>query len=107
MRNKRRSKALRSFTSQVIGDWFSVVFFVAILFVPVLFMLRGCTDTVGATRVLRQQGYTDIEITGWRPLMAGKDDVYSTGFRARSVSGETVTGAVTGGLFKGHTIRLD
>ena len=39
--------------------------------------------------------------------MKAKDDAYSTGFRATSPGGEVVTGAVTGALFKGSTIRLD
>lgn len=60
-----------------------------------------------ATRILRQSGYTQIEITGWRPFAAGNDDTFSTGFRAKSPSGETVTGTVTSGWFKGGTVRLD
>lgn len=67
----------------------------------------GFTQSDEATRILRQSGYTDIEITGWRPFMAGKDDTFSTGFRAKSPSGEVVTGAVTSGWFKGSTVRLD
>ncbi len=60
-----------------------------------------------ATRVLSSQGYTKIEITGWRPFMASKGDLYSTGFRAKSPAGVIVTGAVTSGLLKCSTIRLD
>jgi hypothetical protein len=38
--------------------------------------------------------------------MKSKDDWSSTGFRATGSTGQTVTGAVTGGLiFKGYTIR--
>jgi hypothetical protein len=61
-----------------------------------------------ATRILSSQGYTEIEITGWRPLMGSDSDTYSTGFKAKSPSGQIVTGAVTSGVFfKGHTVRLD
>ena len=60
-----------------------------------------------AVRILSQSGYTEIEITGWRPLMAGKDDTFSTGFRAKSPGGAIVTGAVTSGWLKGSTIRMD
>jgi hypothetical protein len=67
----------------------------------------ACSDPSAATRVLKAQGYTNIEITGWRPWMAGKDDAFSTGFVANSPSGERVTGAVCSGLFKGSTIRCD
>lgn len=75
--------------------------------VGVLLFPNGCSQPEEAMRVLSAQGYTEIEITGWRPTMAGEDDVYSTGFRALSPNGTEVTGAVTSGMFKGHTIRLD
>lgn len=72
-----------------------------------VFILASCTDQDGAERTLRQAGYKDIEITGYRPFMKSEDDTYSTGFRATSPAGYQVTGAVTGGPFKGNTIRLD
>lgn len=69
---------------------------------------RACTDSESALRVLRAQGYTKVEITGWRPFAKGKDDFYSTGFRAVAPSGEVVTGTVTSGFwFKSSTVRLD
>jgi hypothetical protein len=68
----------------------------------------GCVDTEGTQRVLRQQGYTEVEITGWRPFAAGKEDFYATGFRAKAPNGEITTGTVTKGfLFKGATVRFD
>lgn len=67
----------------------------------------ACTRPEQATRILSQSGYSEIQITGWRPMMAGQDDSVSTGFRAKAPNGQPVTGAVTGGLFKGSTIRLD
>ena len=70
-------------------------------------LTTGCTRSDDATRVLAQQGYTEIQITGWRPFAKSKDDVFSTGFRAKSPNGTPVTGAVTRGWFKGSTIRLD
>ncbi len=74
----------------------------------VLITPRACTQPERATRLLEQQGYTEIRITGWRPFMAGKDDEFSTGFEATAPNGERVTGAVTGGLlFKGATVRFD
>jgi prepilin-type N-terminal cleavage/methylation domain-containing protein len=68
----------------------------------------GCTDPVGASRVLENSGYTDIHITGYRYWIKGHDDHYSTGFEATAPNGAHVTGAVTSGIFgKGNTIRLD
>lgn len=57
-----------------------------------LLALAACTDDDNATRVLQQSGYTQIKITG---------------FEAVSPAGAQVSGAVTGGPFKGNTIRLD
>lgn len=72
-----------------------------------LLTATACTQPDKAKRVLEQAGYTDIQITGYRPFMAGKDDTFSTGFRAKGPTGKVVTGAVTGGVLKGSTIRLD
>ena len=69
--------------------------------------LTGCTRPQQATRTLENHGYTEIQITGWRPFMAGEDDTFSTGFRAKSPGGRYVTGTVTSGLLKGSTVRLD
>lgn len=80
-----------------------IVVFVSWLFVAP----HACTDKSGAIKTLENQGYTDIQITGYRWFMSGRDDVYSTGFKARSPNGKDVSGAVTSGIFKGSTIRFD
>lgn len=92
MKNLKASKRKRGSaagSTALLGKWFSL----------------SLPDQ--AMRVLSQAGYTQIEITGWRPLMAGKDDTFSTGFRAKSPSGAIVTGAVTSGPLSGSTVRLD
>ncbi len=69
---------------------------------------QGFSKPDDATRTLSSAGFTEIEITGWRPFMAGNGDTFSTGFRAKSPSGDIVTGAVTEGLWgKGKTVRFD
>lgn len=82
-----------------------------IVTILVVFLLLGACGLFQqqdrAKRVLEDQGYTDVEITGWRPFMADRNDTFSTGFKAISPSGAKVTGAVTGGFLKGSTIRLD
>ncbi len=81
-------------------------FIAVILLVAVLF-LGGCgSDPVGAEKTLRISGYTEITITGYR-WFSGNDDAYVTEFKARAPNGEMVTGVVTSGVNKGHTIRLD
>lgn len=69
--------------------------------------ITACTDGPNAIRVLKAQGYTDIEMTGYRYGMGGEGDTYVTGFRAKSPAGVEVTGAVCSGFLKGSTIRLD
>lgn len=78
----------------------------AIVILIVLAYIFPTTDPAGTKRILEDQGYTSVEITGWRPFSRG-NDVYSTGFRATSPAGKTVTGAVTRGWMKGGTIRFD
>lgn len=75
--------------------------------VALFLMSKGCSRPDHARKVLEDQGYTEIRITGWRPFMAGEKESHSTGFEAISPSGKEVSGAVTGGLFKGSTIRFD
>lgn len=79
----------------------------AICLVVLIGLGTGCTKSGETIRVLEQSGYSNIEITGWRPFAKSEDDFYSTGFRAKAPNGETVTGTVCSGFFKGNTIRLD
>jgi hypothetical protein len=70
--------------------------------------LASCADVSGATRALEDQGYTNITIEGAGWYGCGKDDTYTTKFRAVSIAGRQVKGVVctTGGWgFKGTTIR--
>lgn len=69
-------------------------------------ILSGCTDPDLATRVLRQNNYTDIQITGFKPFGCAKTDEFSTGFSARAPNGERVWGVVCSGFLKGATIRV-
>ncbi len=85
----------------------SIAALVIALFAFLLAAPTACTRPDDATRILRQSGYTQIEITGWRPFAKSEKDVFSTGFQAISPNGELVTGAVTSGWLKGGTIRLD
>lgn len=65
-------------------------------------------DPEGATRVLEANGFTHVQITGYRFFMKGEHDHYSTGFTAIGPTGMPVSGSVTRGwLTKGTTIRFD
>lgn len=70
-------------------------------------LLLGFTDAPGTTRLLTDQGYSNVEITGWRPFAGSKDDIHCTGFTAITPTGKQVSGTVTSGFFKGKTLRLD
>lgn len=68
----------------------------------------GMTDPSGCRRVLRESGYSHVQITGYRWLTCSSHDYYHTGFRATSPGGTEVTGTVCKGFaFKAMTIRLD
>lgn len=85
----------------------TILFFLLVLVIAAFVAPTGCTQPDDTRRVLAAQGYSEIEITGWRPFAKSEKDVFSTGFRAKSPGGSTVTGAVTAGWFKGFTVRLD
>ena len=79
----------------------------AIIALTVIALIQGCTNKTEATRILKENGYRAVIVTGWDPMMGDKGDFYSTGFQAISPSGCLVRGAVTSGLwFKGATIRF-
>lgn len=82
----------------------------AIIVVVILFFvvrMRGCTNEENTMKVLQQNGYKDITITGYRWGMGDGNDFYVTGFEATSPSGSRVSGAVCSGLLKGSVIRFD
>lgn len=78
------------------------------LMIAALVLLAGCTDPTLAERVLRQNGYTSIKITGVRAFMCGRGDSFWTGFEATGPTGLPITGAVCSAWFaKGATLRFD
>ena len=78
------------------------------IFLVILFsLLVGCTNPQGARRLLSNQGYTNIQITGYKFFACGEGDWYATGFRATNPVGKIVTGCVCEGVFKNSTIRFD
>lgn len=86
------------------------VLLVATIIGLIAFFIFGpstCTRPNQTRRVLEAQGYTEVQITGWRLFAGDRGDLFSTGFRAKAPNGTQVTGAVTSGAFKGNTVRLD
>jgi hypothetical protein len=69
-------------------------------------LLSGCVEPEASREALEAAGYSDIEITGWKPFNCGEDDTFSTGFRAKNPRDKEVTGVVCCGLIvKACTIR--
>lgn len=79
-------------------------------FAIVLVMMFSCTDSDRVEQVLEDQGYTNVETTGYAWNRCSESDGTCTGFRATSPSGRGVSGAVGCGrtaCSKGCTIRFD
>ncbi len=66
----------------------------------------ACTDEVGARRILKGQGYRNIQTTGYSVYGCGEDDRITTGFTATGVDGSEVTGTVCCGVMKNCTVRV-
>jgi len=68
----------------------------------------SCTNSENVSKFLDNEGYTEIQMTGYNWLSCSKDDWYHTGFKARNIKGNLVEGTVCEGLlFKGKTIRFE
>lgn len=77
------------------------------LFVLFALLLAGCTQKESTIGILKNEGYTDIRITGYDWFTCGEDDTYSTGFVAKNRNGVAISGAVCSGIMKGSTIRYN
>lgn len=76
----------------------------------VVILCTSCTsnsDFEKGKKQLEQQGYTDIENTGWSAFCCSNEDTFSTGFKAKDKQGRTVKGCFCGGVLKGVTIRFE
>lgn len=69
--------------------------------------LLGCTDAPKTTNLLQSQGYTQVQTTGYSFFGCGENDLWRTGFTAKSPNGSYVEGVVCEGIFKGQTVRFD
>ena len=77
------------------------------LYAMLAVVLSSCTDESGAKKALERNGYKPIKVGGYGWFAGSKDDVYITKFKAVAPNGDTVTGCVTSGWFKGNTVRTD
>jgi len=83
-------------------------FIMLMILLFVLLHLIACSDSSGTKRILEQQGYTNVETTGYSFFGCDKSDHVRTRFIAASPNGKTIEGTVCNGfLFKNYTIRFD
>lgn len=85
-----------------IGALFLVLVIALALFIP-----YACQSPEAARKTLEDNGFTHVEITGYKWFTCDEKDTFSTGFKATSPSGKQVSGVVCGGFLKGNTIRFD
>jgi hypothetical protein len=88
---------------------FAVGAALALLFVAFIWVIGpvACTSPSTARRVLEEQGYKDIKLTGFRLMGCGQGDTFSDGFEATNVNGKRVHGVVCSSFTKSATIRFD
>lgn len=77
-----------------------------VVMLAIVFVSTGCTAPDRTAETLRQQGFTDVETTGYSWLACGKDDAFATGFTATNAQGVRVEGTVCCGWFKSCTVRF-
>lgn len=76
-------------------------------------LLVSCTANEDSTiRILENEGYTNISLTGYDWFGCGKEDISSVKFTAEKYNpytkeSNTVTGTVCKGVLKGYTIRYE
>jgi hypothetical protein len=72
-----------------------------------ILMLLGCTDESATKETLRKSGFSEVETLGYDAWACGKDDTYSTKFRAKNPQGVVVEGVVCCGAWaKACTVRF-
>lgn len=68
--------------------------------------LVSCTQPHRAIKLLNEEGYKNIKITGYRWSGCSQNDSFHTEFEATR-NGYEVTGVVCSGILKSQTIRRD
>lgn len=77
---------------------------IAILLCTVL--LSSCSGASTSEVLLEEQGYTNVEITGYNIFACSRDDMYRYNFTAINQNGKQVKGVVCSAPLKGYTIRF-
>ena len=79
---------------------------IIVVFILIAAVVIGGQDfEPNVRRTLADQGYTQVNLTGYQVFGCGRDDTYNTGFTAVNFAGHRVEGVVCGGAMKGMTVR--
>lgn len=73
-------------------------------------LMIGCTSSSAFEKgkaQLEQQGYTNVENTGYNFFCCSDEDTFANGFTAMDKSGSKVKGCFCSGVLKGVTIRFE
>jgi len=83
-----------------------MILIVAFFLLLIVVLAAGGGDfKPNARRTLADQGFTQVNLTGFEWFGCGRDDTYNTGFEAVSLNGHKVRGVVCSGIGKGMTVR--
>ena len=69
-------------------------------------LLSSCFGASASEILLEEQGYTNVEITGFNLFACSEDDMYRYNFTATNPNGKQVKGVVCSAPLKGSTIRF-
>ena len=69
-------------------------------------LLSSCSGASASEILLEEQGYTNVEITGFNLFACSEDDMYRYNFTATNPNGKQVKGVVCSAPLKGSTIRF-
>ena len=69
-------------------------------------LLSSCSGASTSEILLEEQGYTNVEITGFNLFACSEDDLYRYNFTATNSNGKQVKGVVCSAPLKGSTIRF-
>ena len=69
-------------------------------------LLSSCSGASTSEILLEEQGYTNVEITGFNVFACNEDDIYRYNFTATNPNGKQVKGVVCSAPLKGSTIRF-
>lgn len=75
-----------------------------------LLLFHSCTSNKDFRKgelILTNQGYTNITNEGYSFLCCSNEDDFSTGFTAKDVNGNIVSGCFCSSVGKGMTIRFN